>query len=389
MTGHRIPDAPALLAIARERTGIGITDTAALEPLSRLVESLNTEGQLHEAGAEAMTGRLLRILSNRLRMQRDFAAHPEIADERIDAPLFICGMARTGSTKTQKMLAASGCFNWLPYWQVLNPSLLSGDRGESPDERIADVDAFVRYFDAASPKAHAAHAFETHEPEEESFILEHSLLTPTFLGWAPMSSYLDWLMTQDLTAHFRQLRDTLKYLQWQGLHDRSRRWVLKSPLYSGLEPLLLQIFPDARLAMTHRDPRQTIASGLKLLRAFHKPFSTAIPDTDYYVAGQASAAAAHLAAREALPAGTFLDIPFARVVGDVAALVTDIFRFCGLPEHPDAVARVLAWDAANPKHKRGEHRYTLGEFGLTEDAIARDFADYITFLDTVPSAPRS
>lgn len=381
MSGCPVPSAQELMACARLLSGVDRADDDACEPLEQLVASLNGEGRLHAAGAQAMADRLVRILANRLRMQRDYAAHPEIADEVIDRPVFICGMARTGSTKTQKMLAASGDFNWLPYWQVLNPSLWSGERSESTDERIADVDAFVDYFDTASPETRAGHAFATHEPEEESFLLEHSLMTPCFMGWAPLAGYLGWIFTQDMTRQFVMLRDMLRYLQWQGRFLRGKPWVLKSPLYSGLESSLLSVFPDARLVMTHRHPADTMASGLRLLELFYKPFSSAGIDVDFYLAGQAAAIDAHLAGRRALPPGRFFDIDFHQLVRDVRGTAESIYDYVGITPLPDALDRITAWDVANPADKNGRHVYAMADYGLDTEAIDAQFTGYVAFLD--------
>ena len=92
----RIAEPEALLREARLRTGIERVDHEAAAPLQVLVNSLNTDGGLHAAGTTMMQSRLVRILCNRLRMQRDFAAHPEIVAEKIDAPIFICGMPGGG-----------------------------------------------------------------------------------------------------------------------------------------------------------------------------------------------------------------------------------------------------------------------------------------------------
>jgi hypothetical protein len=373
-----------LMALARKESGIEIVDHAALEPLTVLVRSLNTESQLHEEGARGMQSRLVRILANRLRMQRDFAAHPEIAEQKVTAPLFICGMARTGSTKTQKMLAASGDFNWLPYWQVINPSLWTGDRSESPQPRIDDTEAFAQWFDTGSPETKYGHAFDTHEPEEESFILEHSLRTPTFLGWAPIGGYLEWLFTQDMTAHFVHLRDTLKYLQWQGLADPAKRWVLKSPLYSGLELQLLDIFPDAKLVMTHRHPALTTASGLRLLECFYRPYTHIPIDIGNYVQGQMGVAAAHMQCRAALPDGTFHDVLFESLVESPEEVARTIYAFCGMTLSDASLARMKAWDAANPQHRLGKHSYSLEQYGLSQAMLDQGFGDYIALLERLP-----
>jgi len=369
-----------LIARAREDTGIALSDSGALEPLTALCESLDTESDLHAAGAQGMQDKLLRILANRLRMRRDFARHPEIENQRINAPIFICGMARTGSTKTQKLLAAAGDFNWLPYWQSLNPALRTGSRSESAQARIEDTERFAQWFDAASPETRAGHAFQTHEPEEESFILEHSLKSPVFLGWAPIAGYLQWLMRQDMAAQFLLLRDTLKYLQWQGLADERRRWILKSPLYSGMEPLLLSTFPDACLLMTHRSPVATIPSGLRLLECFYKPFTNSAPDPLFFMAGQSGAMSQHLVNRAAMKPNSMLDIHFRDLSVATAAVIDRIYAFCGAKLTPEARQRMLDWNEKNPQHKSGKHLYALENYRLTAEMIEGEFADYIRFL---------
>ena len=115
--------AAQLMARAREMTAVDIVDSDIEEALGRLVTALNTEAQLTEAGAAGMEGRIHTILSNRLRMLRDFAAHPEIDEQQIVRPHFLTGAGRSGSTKLHKLLAASGDFKYLRFWQQFNPSL--------------------------------------------------------------------------------------------------------------------------------------------------------------------------------------------------------------------------------------------------------------------------
>ena len=117
----RLPfTAQEMLALAQQDTGIDYDDSAILPALERLVSSFNDDGQPHEQGAEALHQRVLRSLKNRVRMGRDIAVHPDILEQRIERPIFICGMARTSSTKTQKLLASSGDFNFLTFWKALN-----------------------------------------------------------------------------------------------------------------------------------------------------------------------------------------------------------------------------------------------------------------------------
>lgn len=373
-------DVDQLLARARELSGIDLVDEDAVEPLTVMVRSLNTESALHAPGAIAMEARLLRLLCNRLRMERDFAAHPEIAEQTIHAPIVICGMGRTGSTKLQKLLAASGDFNWLPYWQSHSPSLISGERSESPQQRIDETETWCRWFDEASPESKFGHLTETHEPDEESYLLEQSLRSPCFMGWSPVPSYLQWVFTHDIAAQFHYLKRGLQYLQWQGLQSPDRRWVLKCPLYFGLEPLLKLVFPDVCLVMTHRHPRETMPSTCRLIECFHQPFTAPQVDAQALVGGLAMQLGMHLQVREQHPDIRFLDVPFQQVVGDVPAVMRRIYDFSGEVLTPESLQRTLDWNAANPMHKQGAHKYSLTDYGLTEAMLDEQFAGYIKLI---------
>ena len=85
-----------LLKEARRSTGIDMIDFEAEVPLSILIDSYNRQARFTEAGAVMKRNYLLRILKNRLRMQRDLAAHPGILDIELRPPLLINALARTG-----------------------------------------------------------------------------------------------------------------------------------------------------------------------------------------------------------------------------------------------------------------------------------------------------
>lgn len=372
--------ASALMARAREITGIDSVDPDAVEPLEVLCTSLHEDAALHDVGFAGWRRMLLRILSNRLRMQRDFARHPEIRQQRIDAPIICMGMPRTGSTKTQKLLANSGDLNWLPLWKAYNPSSYTGLPGEDTRTRIEATEEFVNWMNRHSPELKTGHVFSTHEPEEESCILEHSLRTPCFVGWGVITGYLKWLSNQDMTAQFGYLRDTLKYLQWQGLASPSKRWLLKSPLYYGMEPALLEVFPDACLVMSHRHPRTTIPSSIKLLEKFFMPYTHRKPDVDRAVMGSASSIKRHFRNRESMGL-KILDIPYSELVKSPEAMIEKIYRFSGLPLSDCSRKKMMDWNQANPKNKHGKHVYSLEEYGYDEERIAEVFEAYIGFLE--------
>ena len=95
-----------LIADARDQTGLGdFGDDSFREGLEVLVRSLQGEAKLNAMGQEAMRGRLVSLLAQRLQIEDWFRRHPEMGEEPIEAPLIGLGLPRTGSTALSFLLA--------------------------------------------------------------------------------------------------------------------------------------------------------------------------------------------------------------------------------------------------------------------------------------------
>jgi hypothetical protein len=382
MTSHPIAlSVDELMRRARELSGVGIVDDEIVEPLTILHRAYGEEAQLDAEGADALTRSLLRLLTNRLRMKRDFQRHPEIRDQPLKGPLVVMGVARSGTTKLQKVLAASGDFNWLPYWQNFSWASISGAPHEPVAARIAEAEAHCRWYDMRSPETRLGHSFEALEPEEEAVLSEGCFVTPTFIGYAEIPSYAQWLAGQSPGVWFEFLRDVLKYLQWQGLASADRPWLLKSPNYNGLELEILKVFPDARLIMAHRSPLKTLTSMCKLVQCFRQAYSALKPDLGLIVEHNVLNMEAHLANRRAHPELPLLDVRFEDIVGSLPAVLRRIYADAGVPLSEAALARMLQWDAENAMHKQGAFKYSLEELGLDEAVLRQKMASYFQLLD--------
>lgn len=370
-----------LMAKARALAGVDLIDHEVVEPLSILHRSLCEESNLHALGLIAKEEKLLRLLANRLRMRRDFERYPQIADEKIEEPLFIIGMARSGTTKTQKVLSISGDFNWLPFWQAYNPALLSGSRTESVDARIADADAYCLWFDDASPETKLGHAFVAREPEEDTTLTEQCFRAVSFQGYADVPSYTQWLATQSPLPLFEFLRDAMKYLQWQGLASGNKKWLLKSPTYYGSEAALLRIFPDAQFVMTHRSPLQTVPSACKLIECFRRPFGNAPVDAAALTIGFGMLMDLHIANRRALSQLRILDLSFDDINCSIEAIVERIYEHCSMRLTDEVRQRVCKWTRDNPMHRLGRFNYSLEQYGLSAEQVNKAMAGYLELID--------
>lgn len=372
--------AEQLMSKSREVTGIDSVDTDIREAVERLVHALNTEAELNEAGARGMEKRILSILCNRLRMQRDFDKYPRIDDEKIVSPLFLTGAGRSGSTKMHKLLAASGDFKYLRFWQQYNISLRTGKRIEDPSDRIRETEQFIAWFNEKVPDARLIHSYETFEPEEETFLFDHARFLINYnITHATIPSFTQWVMAEDMVKQLQFLKQAIKYLQWQFYDEDERPWLLKNPLYSGLEPLLEQIFPGAVLVATHRDPASRVSSSAGLCTNFKKAYS----DVDRtHEAGpgmlefMAMVANQYLAGRDAHPDTKILDIGYPELTNNAERVVEKVYAYAGRQLSERARNNMHNWEEENRQHKHGVYKYSLAQYGITREMIEEKFRPY-------------
>src|SRR5437763_14699228 len=96
-----------LTEVAKQRCGLDDFGPGNFfEPLARLLESCERDAHLTLAGRLALRSDTVRLLCNRLLMERDRRLHPAIQQQQISAPVFIVGLPRTGTTVLHTLLAA-------------------------------------------------------------------------------------------------------------------------------------------------------------------------------------------------------------------------------------------------------------------------------------------
>jgi Sulfotransferase family len=373
----------ALLAEAQQRTGLDdFGDPAFLAPFERLLRSLREEAQLNAIGRAMQFERNVGLLVNRLRTEDHYRRHPEIEQEQIDRPLVIVGLARTGTTMLHRMMASDPRWLALLWYESRNPAPFpgAGDALGDTDPRITDAEAEVAAMLEGSPDLIAAHPMDAHAPDEEIMLVEHA-----FTSWDPeafcrvpgYSAYLDEI---DLAPGYRYLRRLLRFLQWQK-HRRGEtatRWVLKAPYHLGSIEVLFDTFPDARIAMTHRDPVQTVPSFASLARTLRVLGSDSVDPVEIgaHWSRRWSEALERAIAARASREERFLDVYYEDLVADPMAQVRRIYTHAGVALTFEAEASMRRWAVENERDRRPVHAYTLEEFGYTREGLRRDFAAY-------------
>lgn len=380
MTAEPTLDAQELIARARQITGLDRFDEPSpIEPLTALTQALQSEAELAPGGRYYWSERLLGILITRLRGCECIRRHPEILYERIQAPIIILGLTRTGTTLLQRLIASDERFYSAAYWEARFPvpeaDDLSGDRRMSAAK--AEIDAML----AANPDLMTVHPFDALDADEDILILDQTLLSRTAETLACVPSFYAWLRTQDLRPAYQYWYRTLQLLQWQKRRRgvSAQRWVLKTPMHLAFVDSILELLPDARFVQTHRDPLATIPSYASMVHELWLGVSATADPLE--AAKQTSATLEHdltrcLQVRATLPVDTFIDVDFRDTVTDPVGVIERIYAHVGLEMTDLAARQIRGYMHSHPREARPEHKYSLAEYGFTEQEIRRRFQAY-------------
>ncbi|MEW6273128.1 MAG: sulfotransferase [Thermodesulfobacteriota bacterium] len=368
--------ADRLLDGARRATGLDdFGDPSFRDGLEVLLEAIEREAALNDVGRMAHEAQLGGYLAERLRIEDWYRRHPEIEAQRIDGPVFITGLPRTGTTALSHLLACDPDTRSLQMWESHAPTPPPERATYASDPRIAEADArnaafrddpdFRRMYDATATS-----------PTENIDLLGQHFRTQHFEGMAHVPSYIRWWLACDMVPAYRHHERVLKLLQWR---CPPTRWHLKSPPDLCCLDAFVAVYPGARIVWTHRDPAKVLASVCKLIFLVRRMQTDRV---DLHELGREQLALWSEGVRRALAfrerfgderfADVFMDDLVARPIDTVAAL----YERVGLPFTDAAERRMRAWSSEHPQHRLGAVPYTLEEFGLRVEDVRAAFADY-------------
>ena len=232
------------------------------EPLRVFAESLEAEAELTLLGRILARSEIQRILQNRLRIEDHLERNPEILTESVEAPIFVTGLGRSGTTFLHELLALDPTNRVPLLWEMMYSSPPPDSKHHQSDPRAAAAHREITLMDAIDPAFTAMHENAGDLPSECIFIFAHQFATDMWVGTYPVPSYTAWLSSSDIQPAYDYHRRFLQLLQSS---HRRERWVLKAPSHLSSLPHLFQTYPDARVVITHRDPLKVIASLANLM----------------------------------------------------------------------------------------------------------------------------
>ena len=378
----------AVLSAARRQTGLddfGPDDFR--ERLGVWLEAVREDRGLAGVGRVGIHRDLVRYASNRLRLEDLVRRHPEILDIEIRRPIIVAGLPRSGTTHLLNLIAADTRLRSLPYWESLEPIPVPGEEpgADGVDPRLARCRASYELQDKISPLLKNMHDMAPEHVHEEIELqgLDFGSYQLEWLATVPRAR--DYYLSHDQTAQYAYLKKALQALQWLNGKDR---WILKSPQH--LEQLgpLIRTFPDATVAITHRDPVSVIASAITMLTYGDRIRRERVDppaNAAYWIDRVEKLLRACVRDRALVPAEQSIDVLFHEFMADDVATVERIYELADFEMTPAARSELDAYLAANPRGKHGRILYDLkADYGVDPDELRSRFDFY---FDKFPVRP--
>jgi hypothetical protein len=307
---------------------------------------------------------------------------PGLRRIEVRAPVFLVGHARSGTTLLHRLMSLDGerfCSNRMI--ELYFPSLLQKkairafgvfDRRFLGKRLAKRVRAWEQRRYRATQNIHAMGLFK---PEEDDLFFYYSCASGFWMTKLPYLGrvdfyYVDRWPERERRRLMRFYRECIKRQLY--LDGPEKTYTSKSPVFAGRVAALIEEFPDARFAITMRDPNETIPSLLKLLQTSFRLYGLDPADSQRALGVQVDIScdtyrhplevlARHPETKRAL-------VDYAELTAAPRRAVERMYGELGVDVTPELAARLAAEDARSRKHETS-HRYSLAEFGLRDQQL--------------------
>lgn len=375
-------DGQTMLALAQQQLDIDVDiDDGLLGRFETLFSEIVECAPTHNVGRYSLQQLAVNGIVQTSYMNHILKTYPE-ANAPIEKPLIVAGLPRSGTTHLLQLLTTEPELLWMKTWESRkpfpSPAMLNG---EVPDDREEEGVASHKLLTDLMPLQPSIYDAGAQDSTEEIECMVHGCfgLVPGMLGDSPKfdASYYG----QDRTADYRYLYKQLQALRWVKKGSLEQRWLLKSPAHLGVLASVNQVFPDASVVFTHRDPASVFSSLINLLGYGTRVYYSSISKEQ--LVGKAKRMLHGFLQGAVNNAGLFegrsVHLYFHDLKRDVIEYVEKIYALTGMEYDSAAQARVA--EKAN-QFSRGHSGKRIvydieADFGITRDEIRNEFSYYI------------
>lgn len=294
---------------------------------------------------------------------------------KIEDPIFITGIPRSGTTHLQRVMAEHEQVSGMKLWEcVFAPSITERHIYRFLGRILKPIGRLLK--EHKSPifeKMRSIHQLGLTEPEEDFMVLTTINACFLLVVFFPDQESLWRLVRFDQQMANQRRKIILKFYRRMlqkhlYVHGESLRYICKNPSFMSWQRSVLEEFPSAKFIVCHRAPEKTLASQISSLapawqlihgEPISQPFvaKLIVMMEHYYtlLAIQSTAAATHQL------------ITMRELVADLTKSVTQLCAFVELPVSASYQAKLDDMTKEASEY-RSAHQYALGDYGI-------DYAD--------------
>jgi hypothetical protein len=335
-----------------------------IEPLKLLLSDYDKHTRFNPLGEQMACGQIVGLLIARLFTQHGFKEHPEFTNPKIEKPIIMVGMARTGSTSLQHLLSKDPDCQWLANWLGNTPMPRPPrETWEANPWFQATKNALDQFYEI-NPQIKTIHPMSAEAPDECRVGIEHSFWSAPIAFMANIPEYAEWVISADVHAAYQRYRNILGLIAC----GDTRRWMLKDPCtHLWMPQTMLDTFPDALIVYTHRDPLDSVSSASSMLyksRVMREPDLTTQENGRYQLKlwGQAMAKTANVLGK--LDPSRVCHVHVRELNADPVATAERIYRHFNLPISDDARKNWKEHAAGDPHVGHRDHHHKIDDCGF-------------------------
>jgi thioester reductase-like protein len=362
-----------------------------LNGLSTLVDSINTESNVRNDRSSIISLNLHRIMKNVALVEKQQNLHPEINDIKIEKPIFIIGINRTGTTFLHHLFSLDDDHSTLKIYESAMPvGKLSTDTKESGDDfRIQYVKDVLASYDAHE-KLRGIHNIDITAPEEDFLLLEHAFYSWTYTTLFKVPKYQKWLeKTNPLFAYNFHKKAMQNIVFQRPKSELNKQWIFKMPFHLMELETLLKVYPDAIFIQTHRDPKEFMSSWNHLVYQARSVFAPQISkecigqEQMDFMSKMLNKATEFRKIHPELE-NRWIDIPFDQLISNPISIINSIYAKLGKEIDSNHLLKIEKWitDSIERRKKEGTNTHKLSDFKLSGDEVDQAFKIYLDYITT-------
>ncbi|MFT6050496.1 MAG: hypothetical protein ACI9B9_000133 [Halioglobus sp.] len=319
----------------------------------------------------------------------DYIFFPRLWRQQVEAPVFIVGHARSGTTLMHRLMAADGeRFSYFYYWETFFPALTQRAviRGIGWLDRTLLRSTIQRRFEAWDEKTFGStrhiHNQGLWIPEEDQFVMKAAFVTQQWALDLPLMNEVDIFHIESLSG--ARKRNWMKF--YKGCVKRqllsnggNKTHLSKNPLMCGWVNAIIETFPDARVVVMMRDPVQCIPSTLRLAEIVWK--GKKWQKEQYAGAQQALTQISFDSFR--LPAQVLAQRPktphyfvdYRVLLSSPRKAVASVYGALNIPMSDD-YSDYLVGQEEKEKNHSSHYRYNIEDYAVTPEEIEHELEDF-------------